>query len=168
MSLFGDDAEPVSTPTRRQKTSSSLFNESPSRGASLFSESNTEDGESPWSFPTPKRAARSTLIKSLLKPGDVPEVYVDVFDKLLAESDGHGVEIGAVRRLVRLAKLDEETGAKIEKTVVTNERVGLERGEVWVLLALMGLAQEGEEITLDSVDERKRSKFRPSFKIERC
>jgi sorting nexin-8 len=127
----------------------------------LFSENNTgtEDGESPWSFPTPKRAARSTLIKNLLKPGDVPEVYVDVYDKLVSESDGHGVDIGAIRRLVKLAKLDEETAASIEKTVVTDERAGLGRGEVWVLLALIGLAQEGEESTLDGVDERRKSKI---------
>lgn len=157
MSLFGDDTP--ETPTRRQKTSSSLFNESPSRGANLFSENDNDEGESPWSFPTPKRAARSTLVKNLLKPDDVPELYVDVFDKLSEESDGQGVDVGALRRLVRLAQVDEETSTKIEKAVVTDEKGALSRGEIWVLLALIGLAQEGEEeLTLDAVDERRKSK----------
>ena len=33
------------------------------------------------------------------------------------------------------------------------------RGEVWVLLALVGLAQEGEEIGLDAVDERRKREW---------
>ena len=48
----------------------------------------------------------------------------------------------------RLIKLVTPTGS---------EGGGLGRSEFNVLLALIGLSQEGEEATLDSVDERRKS-----------
>jgi sorting nexin-8 len=36
---------------------------------------------------------------------------------------------------------------------------GLGRGEFSVLLALVGLAQEGEDLTFDAVDDRRKSEL---------
>jgi sorting nexin-8 len=53
--------------------------------------------------------------------------------------------------------VDDETARSIRKTVMPDENKELGRSEVNVLLAMIGLAQEGDEVTLDGVDERKRS-----------
>lgn len=160
MSLFGDD-EPV--PSRRNQ-SSSLFDDDPKpanrSGNSLFADDFHSD-DSPWGLPTPKKAARGSLVKSLLPASGVPDAYIDAFDALLANGDraGNGISVESAKSLLSESGISKEQQSKILEIVLQpgQEGAGLERGEFNVLFALIGLAQEGDDITLDSVDERKRN-----------
>lgn len=147
MSLFGEF--PDDPPAAKQK--SSLFDEpTHSRsGSGLFN----DDDDAGWGLPTPKKARRAQLIKSLLVGGEVPEVYVDVFDALEAEKR-------SVEGILGEAKdLDEDSKTRILEIFGGDGERELGRGEVNVLLALVGLGQEGEEVSLDGVDERRNGEF---------
>jgi sorting nexin-8 len=164
MSIFDDTP---SRPSRTSKHSSSLFDDdAPARNsASLFADDAANDADSPWSFPTPKRAARSALIKTLLPASAVPEWYIDVYDRLLAwDSDngpgggpGGGIDGATVRKMLNESGLDGESKERVTRILGVTEGKTLGQGEVNVLVALVGLAQEGEDITLDGVDERRKS-----------
>ncbi|ORY19602.1 sorting nexin mvp1 [Clohesyomyces aquaticus] len=167
MSLFGDDDLPS-----RPKQSSSLFDDDPKPAAkpsnSLFADDFHSD-DSPWGFPTPKKAARGSLVKSLLPASDVPDAYIDAFDRLLQSGDhaGSGISVEGAKKLLRDSKISDESQAKILDMVSQpgQESAGLGRSEFNVLFALVGLAQEGDDITLDSVDERKRNLPVPSIAL---
>lgn len=164
MSLFGSSPpeEPI-TPSKSSH-SQSLFNDERATGpvsSSLFNDS-TEDGASPWNMPTPKKAGRSQLVRNLLPANSVPESYVDAFDTLV-ESDyrtGSGsVSLAGARKIFEGSGLDVAEQSKIIGLVASGQEPsnGLSRSEFNVLVALAGLAQEKEDITLDGVDERRRS-----------
>ena len=159
MSLFGSspkDPAPLE--------SKSLFGEEASAAPSASSLFADDGGaESPWSMPAPKRAARQNLVKNLLPATDVPEYYVDAYDLVLNanERTGVGISLGAVVKVLESSNLSEQEQQKILEFVIPggHESVnGVGRSEFNVLLALIGLAQEGEDITLDGVDDRRRSK----------
>lgn len=134
-SLFDDDAKPASKP-----------------GNSLFDEADSND--SPWAFPTPKKAGRASLVKTLLPASDVPESYIDAFDAL---QDGGCV---SAKKLVGDSGVPSAQQATILEIVGGQEGgEALGRNEFNVCFALIGLAQEGEDVTLDGVDERKRSEY---------
>ncbi|THY48339.1 hypothetical protein D6C97_07671 [Aureobasidium pullulans] len=169
MSLFGES--PPSTPAATQNKSS-LFDDdeqpaarSTSANSALFAEANdADDSQSPWDFPAPKKhnstRQRGDLIKTLLPAGDVPERYVDLFDALLSHSSGQGgVTVRQIKSLLSESSIGQPEQSKILELIGASEaddsRV-LGRGEVNVVLALIGLAQEGEELGLDAVDERRR------------
>lgn len=167
MSLFGTspDAAPASSNVK-----SSLFAEdSPgarSKSASgLFSDDTETNDDSPWGFqPTPKKQARGTLVKTLLPASVVPESYIDAFDTLLANGEGvgSGVSLTGVHQILQSAKLGADEQQRILDIVLpqgSEAAEGVGRGEFNVLLALVGLAQEGEELSLDSVDERRQSMY---------
>lgn len=154
MSLFG------TSPPQARQTKSSLFDDEPgtkSTGSGLFA----DDGESatgnnsPWDFPNPKKNnARRNVVKTLLPADHVPDAYIDMFESLSEGMDG--VDPAQIRRLL----VDGGVGAAEQTKII--EIIGgsgevLQRGEFNVLLALIGLAQEREELSLDAVDERKRS-----------
>lgn len=103
-------------------------------------------------MPTPKKAGRAQLIRTLLPAGEVPEVYIDVYDRLVASGEDASVE-----RVLREAGLGGEARERIEGIFGGATERELGRGEVNVLLALVGLSQEGDEVSLDGVDERRRS-----------
>ncbi|KAI5251460.1 hypothetical protein E4T42_04246 [Aureobasidium subglaciale] len=168
MSLFGESPPP--TPAARQNKSS-LFDDdeqaaarSTSANSGLFAETaNADDGQSPWDFPAPKKhnstRQRGDLIKTLLPASDVPERYVDLFDALLSQSSGQGgVTVRQIKSLLSGSGIGQPEQNKILELLGATDddsRV-LGRGEVNVVLALIGLAQEGEELGLDAVDERRR------------
>jgi sorting nexin-8 len=146
-SLFDDDA-PAQSSARRQG------------GSGLFAdESNDEEG-SPWGFPTPRRQARGNPVKTLLTGADVPESYIDAYDALLesGESARNGVALAGVKRVLAGSGVSSDVQQQILKIVMPNgeDEAGLGRAEFNVVLAMIGLAQEGEEVSLDGVDERKR------------
>jgi len=152
MSLFGDEDVPA-------KQSSSLFDDDPKpagkTGNGLFADDD-DTTDSPWSFPTPKKAGRGALVKSLLPASDVPDAYIDAFDALL--EGGDRVSMAGVTKLLGSSGVSSSEQAKILEIVGHgSESDGLGRNEFNVLFALIGLAQEGEDVTLDGVDERKRS-----------
>lgn len=153
MSLFGEF--PDDPPASKQK--SSLFDEPSTHsrtGSGLFNDDADDAG---WGLPTPKKAGRAQLIKNLLANGEVPEVYVDVYDELGAERRNVDTVLGEAKGL------DEESKTRISDIFGGDGARELGRGEVNVLLALVGLGLEGDEVSLDGVDERRNGEFGLSF-----
>jgi sorting nexin-8 len=143
-SLFGNEVIPAATST-----------------SSLFADETVDS--SPWSMPTPKKAARRDVVKTLLPATDVPETYVDAYDKILESSDrmGAGVGMTGIKNILESSGLGPSVQVQVLNLVVPGGQEsasGLGRTEFNVLLALIGLGQEGEDATLDGVDERRRSK----------
>ena len=165
MSLFGsspDDSNSSAQPARPNQKSS-LFDDEQTlhakSGTSIFEDEGTNGG-SPWDMPTPKKAGRSDLVKRLLPPSDVPESYIDAFDALREngyKADGGQIGIAGARKLIDGCGLSASEQDRILKLVTGGQRAELARSEFNVLLALIGLSQESEEASLDSVDERRRS-----------
>ena len=154
MSLFGEPSPTESAPAN----SKSLFGNEPAAASSISLFDDDANG-SPWSMPTPKKQARQNLLKSLLPATDVPESYVDAFD-IVVEQEGSGaVSYEAVESILRSCSLSTADQTRILGFVAPNGRGSfnpLGRSEFNVLLALIGLAQEGEDLSLDGVDERRR------------
>jgi sorting nexin-8 len=161
MSLFGDDF-----PDDSRARNSGLFDDTPASkagGNSLFSD-DLDHTSSPWALPTPKKAARAQLVKTLLPTSEVPDSYIDAFDNLLESSGTQRGEISvdAAKKLIAEAAISADAQSKISGIVLPtaeSDATGIGRNEFNVLLALIGLAQEGEDVTLDSVDERRRRKL---------
>lgn len=114
-------------------------------------------------MPTPKKAARRELVKNLLPATDVPESYIDAYDKLLESNNrvGAGVGLTGVKNILQSSELNATAQSQVLNLVVPGGQEsanGLTRSEFNVLLALLGLGQEGEDMTLDGVDERRRSR----------
>ena len=165
MSLFGSspDDSGLSASTSRPQQSSSLFDDGapPSKSSGGLFSDDTAGGDSPWSMPTPKKASREQLVKTLLPASEVPESYVDAYDTISASE--HGVDGGKISVAGMMKILEGSRVADQERIVrLVNAEGGraIGRNEFNVLLALVGLAQEGEEASLDSVDERRKSEWR--------
>ena len=165
MSLFGSspDDSSLSAQPSRPNQKPSLFDDEqtprPKTGSSLFEDEGTNP-DSPWDMPTPKKAGRSDLVKRLLPASDVPESYIDAFDTLRETSykaEGGQLRIAAAEKMFEGCGLDSSEQDRILKLVTGGQRASLGRNEFNVLLALIGLSQETEEASLDSVDERRRS-----------
>jgi sorting nexin-8 len=157
MSLFGEDTD---VPVARPK--SSLFDDEPpstsrkpAASSSIFADSAVEDDQSPWGFtPSRKNAGRGDLVKSLLADAEVPEPYIDTFDSL---QDAGSVNSTAAKQLLADSGITAADQDKIWTIVSSgNQDIQLGRSEFSVLLALIGLAKEGEELSLDAVDERRK------------
>ena len=171
MSLFGtspDDSSLSAAPARSEQKSS-LFDDdqrpSTKSGDSLF-DNEGANGDSPWSMPTSKRATKSELVKTLLPVSDVPESYIDAFD-ILGEAgykvDGGKIGIAGTKKLFEGSGVDASNQDKILKLVTGGHESAITRNEFNVLLALIGLSQEHEEASLDSVDERRRGKLQSAL-----
>lgn len=117
--------------------------------------------DSPWDMPTPrKQQTRADVLRYLLASATVPDNYIDAFDKIVAEDGSAGrINSGGVARTLAAAKLGADAQARIMNILAPGggvEEVSLDRNQFYVLLALIGLAQEGETVSLDTVDERRR------------
>ncbi|KAK2754590.1 Sorting nexin mvp1 [Arachnomyces sp. PD_36] len=165
MSLFGTspvEESPVANNTTRSK--SSLFADDstfgPTSSSTLFADDGAGKDDSPWSMPAPKRAARQEVVKTLLPATDVPEEYIDAYDLVLdaGERTGAGMSMAGVTKVLGGSGLKEREQNNILGIVLPGgggSGQGLGRNEFNVLMALVGLAQVGEELTLDGVDERR-------------
>ncbi|UPL04027.1 hypothetical protein LCI18_014961 [Fusarium solani-melongenae] len=173
MSLFGTsptDDNPAlgssSGPTRGG--SAGLFDDDvPSRPSSnsLFADDDVPHG-SPWGMPSPRKPqSRADLIRNLLPASDVPDTYIETFDTVVREDGTNGrVTAGGIAKLFATARLGADAQARIMSLVAPGGGdVTLDRNEFNVLLALVGLAQEGEVISLDGVDERRRHLPQPKL-----
>lgn len=156
--------------TSAHRRQSSLFSDEPALGAASSSSLFADDhaGDSPWNIPASKRTARHELVKTLLPATDVPESYIDAYDLLLNSGHkvGSGVGLTGVRELLSSSGLNAADQAKVLDLVVPGQQEnpnGLGRGEFNVLFALVGLAQEGEDLTLDAVDERRKKLPQPKI-----
>ncbi|KAK7540373.1 sorting nexin Mvp1 [Phyllosticta citricarpa] len=168
MSLFG--TSPDELPPAKQ---SALFDEEAApqdkKGSSLFAD-DLDGSDSPWALPTPKRAARNNLVKTLLSTNEVPERYVDIYDALIEDDDDGTVTFDGVKKLLGESGVGTQAQGKILETVFPSGQEppeGVGRGEFNVLLALVGLAQEGEDVTLDGVDERRKNLPVPRLKVRK-
>jgi len=142
------------------KSRSSLFDDESTapKSSSLFADDDAP-GSSPWGMPTPKKAHRGELTKSLLPASEVPDFYIDTFDRVL-RGDGAGGKISSagVAKVLSAGNLGADDQLRIMSIISPGgQSSDLGRNELNVLLALIGLAQEHEDITLDSVDERRKS-----------
>lgn len=152
MSLFGDD-ESATAPASKSRLS--LFDdESPAPGSksSLFADD--EPSPSPWGGLAPKKTNRGDLLKTLLPASDVPESYIDTFDDLMKDGKVSSEDVG---RVLSAGGVNADQANKIMSIVAPNGGAELGRNEFNVFLALVGLAQEFEDLTLDGIDERRRS-----------
>ncbi len=152
----------------------SLFDDEPavtrSNSNSLFNDDDVAAGgaTSPWDMPTPrKQQTRMDLLRTLLPASGVPDSYIEAFDTVVRDSGSAGkVTVGGVARTLAASKLGADDQARIMSFMAPGGGdIALGRNEFNALLALIGLAQEGETISLDGVDERRRGKSRapPSF-----
>ncbi|KAI9846724.1 MAG: Sorting nexin mvp1 [Thelocarpon superellum] len=174
MSLFGTSPEAAPSPDPSSLARQSLFDKESTRAkasasqSSLFADEGNEDAASPWNLPTPKKAARQDLIKTLLPAADVPESYIDTYDSVLdaGNRQGAGISVAGAKKVLAASDLSSDEQARILDLIIPPSHdgtTGIGRGEFHVLMALIGLAQEHEEITLDGVDERKRNLPVPSL-----
>lgn len=113
-------------------------------------------------MPTPKKASRGDVIKTLLPASDVPDAYIDLFDTLVKGEDGVGgkISLHGVTKVLSAGKLGADEQSRIISILTAGGKLqDLSRNEFNVLLALIGLAQEHEEVNLDAVDERRKSQY---------
>ncbi|KAF7717576.1 Uncharacterized protein PECH_006616 [Penicillium ucsense] len=169
MSLFGTSPEEPSAATPTQRLKPSLFADEPIGGSSSLFAEDTGDDSSPWNAQsnTVKRTARRDLARTLLPVSDVPESYVNAYDLILNSGDraGSGIGLTSVRELLSSSGVSASDQSKILDLVVSGEQEssgGLGRGEFNVLLALIGLAQQGEDLSFDSVDDHRKRLPQPS------
>jgi len=160
MSLFGD-----SPPRQKPQDKSNLFDESSSNknaGSGLFADQETYNGDStPWDMPTPRKNAKRTLIRTIIGEDDVPELYDRAFNVLIQrdESTDGTVSADTVRRfLAEDCNIQQSQANVIFNIINTGQSPRFIKAEINVLLALVGLAQEeGEDVNLDSVQERRKT-----------
>lgn len=172
MSLFGaspPDESPALSNSAMGRSRNSLFEDdgpmTRSTSDTLFDDGDALGSErhSPWDLPTPrKQQSRADLIRNLLAGVEVPESYIEAYDYTLRENGRGGkVSPAGVTTTLASAKLEADEQARIMSIIAPQgEELQLDRDSFNVLLALIGLAQEGETINLDGVDERRRSKSR--------
>ncbi|BFZ64343.1 Sorting nexin mvp1 [Saitoella coloradoensis] len=148
MSLFGDSA-------RGGKTS--LFGDdnddiTPKAASnSLFGTSN--DDHDPWGLPVPKSRKRHD-VGSLLNGVTLPHIYEEAF--VAANPRPSGIlPLSSLRQILDCSHLAPHVLNKI-LTLVLPDDSEIGRGEFVVAMALVGLAQEGEDVSLDGVDERRK------------
>lgn len=168
MSLFGssptENEPPMAASLSRPKSgASTLFDDDPlpKASSSLFADDDSGGHESPWDMPTPrKQQSRGDLVRNLLSGVDVPDTYIETFDTVVREDGSAGkVNAGGIAKLFANARLGADAQARIMSLVAPGGgEITVDRNEFNVLLALVGLAQEGEIISLDGVDERRRRK----------
>ncbi|XXH04383.1 YmL10 [Hypoxylon texense] len=150
-SLFDEDG-----PMTRS-TSDTLFNDDDFGGSGAAS---------PWDLPTPrKQQSRVDLLRRLLDGVDVPDTYIEVFDTAIQEDGSSGkVTSSGVAKTLAAAKLNADDQAQIMGILAPGGNLDpIGRNEFNVLLALIGLAQEGEAVSLDGVDERRRDLPQPQL-----
>lgn len=180
MSLFGtsppgnDEPTTVASPGRNRSGRGGLFDDGEQKTSSsgLFADEGDNGDDSPWSMPTPrKQQSRADMVRNLLPAADVPDSYIEAFDTMVRQGgEGQAVSSDGLAKLFAAARLpDPSTQSRIVSLVApdtSGDSVSLGRNEFNVVLALAGLAQEGEIISLDGVDERRKSKSCSTICIE--
>ncbi|PWW79404.1 hypothetical protein C7212DRAFT_275497 [Tuber magnatum] len=159
MSLFGD------SPPGRSRSSLFADEEFESAPGSLFDDS----GAGAWNsagLPTARRGAPADISKTLLtkENANIPERYDFLYESFLDQyrsPNGAGVTLAGVKQALKEADAD---GCGIEDKIlsilVKGGKQSIGREEFYLLLALVGLEQQGEEVTIDGVDDLRRTKSR--------
>ncbi|OTB02237.1 hypothetical protein M426DRAFT_62501, partial [Hypoxylon sp. CI-4A] len=176
MSLFGtsppNESTPSTAPSMARSRNSLFDDDGPiTRSASdtLFNDDDDFRGSganSPWDLPTPrKQQSRVDLLRGLLDGVEVPDSYIEAFDRATQEDgSGNKVTSAGVTKTLAAAKLGADDQAQIMGMLAPAGHLEpISRNEFNVLLALIGLAQEGEAVSLDGVDERRRNLPQPQL-----
>ncbi|KAL8403484.1 hypothetical protein RB594_008659 [Gaeumannomyces avenae] len=183
MSLFGASPPKGEEPSMSDsfaRSRHSLFDDddpNPSSNSLFADDDDPSRTSSPWDMPTPRKQTRTELLRNLLPAADVPDYYIEAFDAVLRvrpqeeSSSGDDAPVKAtaqagrvgpegLMRALSAAKIGPEQSSRILGIVApSGGEPELGRNEFNVFLALIGLAQEKETISLDGVDERRRSRF---------
>ncbi|KAG9089717.1 Sorting nexin mvp1 [Ceratobasidium sp. 370] len=133
----------------------SLVNEGP-LGASTF------DGLDPWSAtPSPPQSSVGVPppLNSLLADAPIPAVYESAFAAVDPSMTGD-TSVNALHRVLATSSLPAATIERIVNLVSTRPRVS--RLEFFVALALAGLAQSGNEVTIEQVAQAAQQNALPS------
>ena len=118
MSLFGTSPDDSGAATAA-KSRLLLFDDEPSPApgakSALFADDGNVPGMSPWDLPTPKKASRAELIKTLLPASDVPDSYLDHFDNVLRSGDSEGMKMSpsGVSKVLSAGNLSGDDQARI-------------------------------------------------------
>ncbi|KAL8712111.1 MAG: hypothetical protein Q9220_003545 [cf. Caloplaca sp. 1 TL-2023] len=170
MSLFGSSPSEEPSQSTHSGKNQSLFDNERTSGATNSSIFDDGDGSgpSPWDMPTPKKSTKGDLVQTLLPATSVPESYIDAFDVMLESSyrvSGAAVSLAGAKKIFEGSGVDADEQRRIINIVTGGQEPpdGLGRSKFNVLIALVGLAQENEEVTLDGIDERRRNLPEPSL-----
>ncbi|KAF2138651.1 uncharacterized protein K452DRAFT_311139 [Aplosporella prunicola CBS 121167] len=148
----GSESPPRSVSRLANTTTSSVA------GTTLFADDDDPGASSPWALPTPRQ--RTSNLQALLPAGAaVPSSYGAAFEAVMAAGArfGGGAGLTGVRRVLSASGLAPDEQRQVLDLVVPEGRLesGLGRAEFNVLCALVGLAREGEDVSLDGVDARR-------------
>lgn len=116
----------------------------------LFGDDNTD----PW-LPSRQTQLRATKISALLDDQDLPIEYLDLYNTVV---DGNNLSLTRFRHVLvssGITNHEIETIVSIVLSKNDGASSGVSRAEFNVACALIGLAQEHEEISIDMVDDRK-------------
>ncbi|PHH69548.1 hypothetical protein CDD80_6654 [Ophiocordyceps camponoti-rufipedis] len=172
MSLFGTspDAETRTAPSHGQAAAAAaddVAKTDPARDSAGLFGGKEPSPSSPWGpLPAPrKQQSRAEVIRTLLPWDEVPDSYGEAFSRALRGDDDDGggdgggdeerISSAGIAAMFAAARLEAETQACIMGVLEAGDGAWLDRGGFYVLLALIGLAQEGQVISLDGVDERR-------------
>ena len=156
MSLFGD------SPPGRSRSSLFADEEFESAPGSLFDDS----GAGAWNsagLPTARRGAPTDISKTLLtkENANIPERYNFLYESFFEQfrsPDGNGITLDGIKQVLKEADADGYgIEDKILSILIKGGKQSIGREEFYVLLALVGLEQQGEEVTIDGVDDSRRS-----------
>jgi sorting nexin-8 len=145
--------------------------------SALFGDDTDMSGSSHWDVPPAlvppaphhhhrRSRSRADVIRTLLAADDLPPAYHDAYAAALHDGpvdapDGGGARAGpaAVAAMFAAARVPPDQQAHIMNVMAVDDAdaLALDRAEFAVLLALVGLAQEREPVSLDGVDERRQS-----------
>ncbi|ODQ55147.1 hypothetical protein SAICODRAFT_17546 [Saitoella complicata NRRL Y-17804] len=119
--------------------------------SSLFGSS--ADEHDPWGLPVPKSRKRRH-VGSLLDGVTLPDIYEQAY--VAANPRPSGIlPLSSLRTILDSSHLAPHVLNKL-LTLVLPDDGEIGRGEFVVAMALVGLAQEGEDVTLDGVHERRK------------
>lgn len=154
MSLFGSPDVP--TTTIPQKSLSVLFGDDssvPGLKPSMFNE-DKESSHEQWKFPVSDQSQRKELMMNLQPSWPIPE-YNEIFNTMSKDSDDLIVR-EEVLKVLDCSGLNSDQKLLILKIIYhESETTRLTRNEFNVLLALIGLAQDYEDISLEKIYEKR-------------
>lgn len=110
------------------------------------------DDADPW-LPSPRKKVD---IGSLLNDADIPDLYIDLFE---AASRGNRLAMSELRQMMERANVTSSDQDRIAGLLNAQSDTTLTRGQANVAFLLIALAQQGETLSMDAVDDRKRSRL---------
>ncbi|KAI5807150.1 hypothetical protein EDC01DRAFT_638322 [Geopyxis carbonaria] len=161
MSLFGESPPPAA----RALFSPTFSNDG---SPSIFDDDNHDNGSAAWSGSPPRN--RNDPTQSLLSPSNaaIPPAYHSIFSNIVSVIGGDGTDVSAARAYALVCdEAQPELSAEARERVFTimniSGKTSLSKIEVWFLIALVGVAQQDDEINIDAVDDRRHDLPIPQF-----